>query len=265
MLLPIVGVTIRSIICLVVIALKLHFGYLIVGCVVDGLSGGPPCVLMAIFALLADITTREQRTLRVLIVDLALDVGGFLAMLFGGYLVDTLGFLYPFAIMLGVNLLNVLYTWFFIPETIERTPGTKSVSLDHVKNALNVYCKQDPTTESNRRGALLLCLGVAFFASMGILAKQDCEVFHLLAAPLCWKSSVIGLFQGLVFLVGTISSLGITALLAKRLGESPLIVIGCLSGIAYEVMFALADTSIFVFLSKCFRSLLIFYLDINTS
>ena len=88
--------------------------------------GATAAVLKSTFAYIADINPPEKRFFRILLIEIGLGLGNLVGRIFFGWLIDTTGFIVPLAVYTALQLLILIYTVFFLPETIRKDPDVRS-------------------------------------------------------------------------------------------------------------------------------------------
>lgn len=190
---PLVGGILRFLVSVVLIVFSLPLELLILAAFLEACSGGVSTFLMGSFASISDITTPEQRSFRIFILEVALGIGNFVSQIATGYVINLLGFMYPLIILGGIHVINLLYTVFLLPES--RKGDLRNVSLfsrEHFRKMWQLYTKDD---ESRRRWKLQLCLFLLFITVMVQLGSSDCIVYFLISFPLCFTPVLIGYYQ----------------------------------------------------------------------
>ena len=79
--------------------------------------GGNVILFLGMYSYLADVTTPENRTLRIAIMDGLIWIGWYVGSIVSGPIKKNLGLEYNFIIALVLSLLTFLYTWIFIKES----------------------------------------------------------------------------------------------------------------------------------------------------
>ena len=125
LILPIVGFLLCSVILVVAVQLDLSMWALAAAFITQGTMGGFSMVLAASFAYIADVTTHAQRSMRIFALEIVIGVGIIGSQVALGYLIKTLGFMWPLVITAGIHLVNLLYVTLVIKETVTRDPETR--------------------------------------------------------------------------------------------------------------------------------------------
>lgn len=95
--------------------------------VIDGLSGSWCVCLLTMFAYISAITTNENRTFRMGIINFSLTVGFPIGMGLSGVLLKKIGYYGCYGISGSLHLLNILYNVFILKDP-PRSPEQKLVS-----------------------------------------------------------------------------------------------------------------------------------------
>ena len=76
---------------------------------------------MGCFSILSDVTTLQDRSFRMTILESAYVITGGVTNLAIGYLINDTGFLLPYAFTGVVQVINIIVIIFFIPEVVSKT------------------------------------------------------------------------------------------------------------------------------------------------
>ena len=145
LLLPVIGSLARVIIAIVAVSLKLNIFLLYLGCIIDGLFGGPAVFLGAVFAYIADITNMDNRSQRTAVIQAMVVFGPALSQLVVGYTIDYAGFLFAYIIAACVIVINLLYIKFWVLESVQTLRPCSFFRLQHVKNTVMLFFRDDGT------------------------------------------------------------------------------------------------------------------------
>ncbi|XP_064623234.1 proton-coupled folate transporter-like [Lineus longissimus] len=247
LILPAAAMTIKFIINCFIIYFDLPVYYFLIGQVFDGLGGGFATMMMAVFAYIADITTPEQRGMRIAIAEACLAMSLAISQLAIGYFIRATGYFYPFLSLTIILLLNMLYLSCFVPETVVKQRARKFSLTASLKQTYTTYAEKD-----DRRNikVVLLTLAILVF-SFPIGSKFQLQILFTMNVPLCWSSVEIGIYMGITALVLQFGGLiGLKCFKMCKIPEIWIAVIGCLSWMASSLVNAWADT-MFLMLMVC--------------
>jgi DHA1 family tetracycline resistance protein-like MFS transporter len=213
---------------------------LFIGRIIDGLTGGD---IGTIFAYLADVTKPEERGKMYGIVGAVVGIGFMLGPTIGGF-VSLISLSAPFYLAAAITVLNALFGWFVLPESLPLEHRTSDFSLHH----LNPF-GQLRAVLSNTVIRTILFIGFFYFLPFsqlqgiaGIYAK---DVLH-------WNPTSIGIFFFVVGLVDIITQGFLAGKLLPKFGEIRLIIAGLLvTGFAYVLnsMLVFFPVTIFAFVA----------------
>ena len=99
---------------------------LFAGRIIEGITGGD---ISTIFAYFADITPKEQRTKIFGWVSAITGIGTAIGPTLGGLIAARFGYAAPMFFGAGITLLNVVFGFFFIPESLEKNNRLKEIPL----------------------------------------------------------------------------------------------------------------------------------------
>ena len=242
---PIIGGIVQIYLLLCTEIFHLPIWFILIGGFLEGLSGGIAMFLMAAFSYISDKTSRSQRSLRIIILEMVIGCSSTISFLLSGYMIQTIGFLGT-TLVLHVIVVLDLCVVFMMPESLPANEHAKFWTLKHFKNSINVYTTDD--TSGKRRLALLTSLLILFFLIPARLGTDSVQILFMLNRPLCWDSAFIGYFKGLYYLTSTIGSILLTKLAQPKVGDLQLLIVGCISAVLHLVFWAFVKTSLMMFL-----------------
>ena len=173
MIMPIIGATLATISDLAnSYFLSSSIVWMFFGAFLDGLFGQFASILASAFAYLADTTSVENRTRRVILLESMVFLGGFVAEIGTGQLLQHYGFLPPFIMVLLVLVLVIVY-WFFLRESYppiseDSKPGFFAIVRDKLfKRGYKIIFEQ----ETIRRRKIFLLWAYFFIALFSKFAQ----------------------------------------------------------------------------------------------
>jgi PCFT/HCP family folate transporter-like MFS transporter 1/3 len=229
-----------------VIMLKLPIWYLLVASAVDGLGGYYTTVLMGCFAYISDTTTNEQRRFRITVLEICVLMPGILGPLGAGKLLETIGFLYCFIITLIGQAINIIYTIFFVPETIQKDPSAKFFDLTRLRRISHVFCLKDGT---NRNTKLMLLLA-AFFISIIPTFDFSLDTLFIKNRPLCMSDAMVGYYSSTYLGVSSMCALVLAWLLKYCMSDQAIALVAGLASVFKNLYKAFVQNIIMMFMSK---------------
>ncbi|CAH1788132.1 unnamed protein product, partial [Owenia fusiformis] len=245
-LISIAGTCLHCISNVIIMYLDLGIEYLIIGCVLEGLSGGGSALTSASFAYIADITVLDDRSFRMTALNAVLGISGAAAQLGIGYWINIAGYLPPFWFVSGVHIVNIFYVILFVPELNQQKNKNGNFNpCRDIKNATSLYYKTDT---SGRNWKLLVLL--ISFALVAMLAngRDDVLTLFMLNRPLCWNSIFIGYFTATWTLLMNLGGMVGVKLFDRCFTDGGMIMIASVLGTATQVIQAFARNIIMMFI-----------------
>ena len=244
---PIAGTFLGGVILFCTIFWNLPLWTIMIPVLLSGVSGGMGCVSLGAFAYMCDISSSEKRFVRIFIVELSNGIGTLLAHVTTGYLIKYTGFLFPVLVGAVLQLLILLYSILFLEETYKPKAKAASVNCPDFKALVSIYIIEG---SKKRRTQLIICLLLTLFIVFFEQGIYNILTFYFLDPPFCWEADLIGLFNGVVFVVKSVGGGILTVLLIRRLQETTLLLIGCLSYIVYFLLVGFANGPALAFTGK---------------
>uniref|UniRef100_A0A8D0L4V0 Proton-coupled folate transporter n=1 Tax=Sphenodon punctatus TaxID=8508 RepID=A0A8D0L4V0_SPHPU len=243
LILPAVGMALQAGIYLLVMYLRLHVGYFLLGRILCGLLGDYNLILAGCFAYVADISDRRSRTFRVAILEACLGLAGMLASIGGGQWRKAQGYIDPFWLVFAVSLATALYVAFCLPESVKEKKPAPLLTLRHYISIYRLYTQ--PGHQKARQKLALYSL--AFFLLVAIhFGARDIYVLYELSSPLCWASDLIGYGSAAMYMAYLSSLAGLRAL-QLCLADTWVAELGLLSNVVGLVVISLAATTPLMF------------------
>ncbi|XP_077865158.1 proton-coupled folate transporter-like [Saccoglossus kowalevskii] len=233
---PCLGLVCYSGICVLVVYLQLPLGYLFLAEIIRGLTGHIFTGMSGFLAYIADITTLQQRTYRVVIVTVVILASSALGQVGVGFWLESQGFGPPLILVFLLYILTICYVIVFIKETIIYD-SSKSFTLVIILKGVGDFLKYNT---DGRRWKFILLVGDIIFLTLIVSSSLSLVVLYVQDYPFCWNSVFIGLyfaaqlsFSGLGMIVGG-------KLLPRWLSDSGMVHVGIVSFIAMMLINAFA-------------------------
>jgi DHA1 family tetracycline resistance protein-like MFS transporter len=217
-------------------------GWFFVGRIISGLTGAN---FGAATAYIADISPPEKRAANFGLIGAAFGLGFILGPALGGLLGDV-GLRVPFMVAGGLTLLNTLYGWLVLPESL--APENKRAFSWSRSNPVGALLHL-------RRHPMVLGLtGTYFLIYLAHQALPGTWVLYT-AYRYNWTVRQTGLSLAIVGLMAAIVQGGLTRIIVKRIGEQRAAVLGlAIAALAYAG-YGLATEGWMIYLILVFGSL----------
>ena len=219
------------------LALAPSYGWLFVGRIIAGLTGAS---FTTAAAYIADISTPETRAKNFGMIGAAFGLGFIIGPGLGGLLAG-LGIRAPFYAAAGLCLLNFLYGYFILPESLDKEhrrlfEWKKANPLGSLR-----FLRKAPTI-----AGLALCYFLIYLAAMSVQGNWNYFTMYRFH----WTEKLVGISLAVVGLLVGIVQAGLTRIVNPKLGNEKSIYIGLLLYTFGLVLFAFATQGwmMFVFL-----------------
>ena len=244
---PNIGGLLKVLSFLAVSYFNLPVQYMLLGFLLDGVSGSQMSMWMSGFAYIADVTSETERSFRVTLLEASIGFGAATSQIGVGYWIQASGYNYPFWFLAGLALLNISYIIIFVPETIRRIPGQKLCTIENYTQIFRLFAKDDG---SGRKWKLRLLMLIAFPIALVMTSSADVQALFMLNSPLCFDSVLIGFFRAGCVLSMQIGSLIGVKVLGRWLSDIWLCFIGSLFSTAYCLLNAFAVTPFLMYAGR---------------
>jgi DHA1 family tetracycline resistance protein-like MFS transporter len=205
-----------------------NLGWFFVGRVISGIMGAS---FSAATAYIADVSPPEKRAQNFGLIGAAFGLGFILGPLLGGFLADF-GLRVPFFVAAGLTLLNWLYGYFVLPESL-KPQNRREFS----------WARANPIGSLLGLGRYPVVLGLVgsiFLANLAQNALQNTWVFYT-GFRYNWNARDVGISLAVVGLTAAIVQGGLVRQIVPRLGERRSIVIGLAIGAISFLLYGLAS------------------------
>ena len=212
-----------------VMALASTLPLLFIGRVIAGITGASHTTA---YAYIADVSPPEKRAQNFGLIGMAFGFGFILGPAIGGLIGDQFGTRAPFVAAGALALLNVLYGWLILPESL---PPERRRPFD-IRRANPV----GTLMQLRRYQPIVLGLALAMF--LWQLAHQSLQgtwSFYTVYR-FEWSPGMVGLSLAAVGLSAAIVQGGLVRVIIPRLGERRAVALGLMSGLGGFVIYGLA-------------------------
>ncbi len=249
LILPLIGSSIMSLIFILTETLNWPYAVAIVALFMNGILGSAALLFTAAFSYIGDVSSREDTVMRMAILDTVYTLASAVAMIYMGYIINGLGFAYAFLFLIGLNILNMLYVIFIMPESIKNIKDLKEMTnpAKHIQKAFIAITK--PTIKENgwKIRLSITTNTVIIIASMGAMRMQS---LFAMDEPLCWGSVLIGYHGAVNTIITNVCKLLLAAYAIPKITEIGSIILGLVSGAISMILQSVAVKTWIMFIGK---------------
>jgi DHA1 family tetracycline resistance protein-like MFS transporter len=192
---------------------------LFAGRIIEGVTGGS---ISTIFAYFADIIPPEQRTKYFGWVSAVVGVGTVIGPTLGG-LLARFGYSVPMYFGALVTLLNVVYGFFFMPESLSKKNRLKEITFVRL-NPFSQLASLLSMKNLNRLLISAFLLWIPNGSLQAVFSQFTLDTFS-------WKPAIIGLMFSIMGFQDILSQGFIMPRLLKKLGDKQIAILGMVSEI----------------------------------
>ncbi|CAH0727980.1 unnamed protein product, partial [Brenthis ino] len=226
---------------------------------IDGLSGSWCVCLLTLFSYISAITTDENRTFRMGLINFSLTVGFPIGMGAGGVLYRNIGYYGCYGLLAGLNFFNLLYNIFILRDP-PRTPEQMShdnkgcchylrlfFDLTNIKDTIQLVFKKGANNRRLRICTLLVVVSILFGPMHGELSILYINTRYRFN----WDAVKFSVFQAYNFIAHTIGTIFSIMVFSKYLKwhDSVLGIISTLSKIASSFVYCFAPNERIFFIA----------------
>lgn len=206
---------------------------LFLGRTIEGLTGGE---ISALFAYFADITPVEERTKSFGWISAVVGIGTAIGPVAGGVLANF-GYRVPMYIGAAITLLNALYGYFFMPESLDASKRSTGISIKH----LNPF-SQLKSIFSLTKVKYLLITGFLLWLPNGSLQS----IFSQFSIDsFLWKPTFIGLMYSIIGIMDIFSQALIMPRLLGIMSDKKISLLGMASEIVGYILIGISALTAF--------------------
>ncbi|MBC2378820.1 MFS transporter [Listeria welshimeri] len=206
---------------------------LFLGRIIEGITGGS---ISTLFAFFADITPQENRTKYFGWVSAAAGAGAALGPAFGGFIAHF-GYAMPFFFGAAITLLNFLFGYFYMPESLKKEHRLKNIPLMR----LNPFSQLLNILTIKNLGRLLIS-GFFIWVPNGSL---QAVMSQFAIDSFSWKPVLIGMMFSIMGIQDILSQAFIMPKLLLKLTDKQIAIFGMIAEIIGYTL--IAASSIFAF------------------
>lgn len=204
---------------------------LFLGRIIEGITGGS---ISTLFAFFADITPQDQRTKYFGWVSAAAGAGGALGPAFGG-LIAHFGYAMPFFFGAAITLINFLFGYFYMPESLKEENRLKRIPLMR----LNPFSQLLNILTIKNLGRLLMAAFLIWVPNgslQAIMSQFTIDSFS-------WKPALIGMMFSIMGIQDILSQAFVMPKLLLKLTDKQIAILGMIAEIIGYAL--IAASSIF--------------------
>ncbi|XP_038052979.1 solute carrier family 46 member 3-like [Patiria miniata] len=253
------GIFVNCAVYLAVTGFHLSANFLFIGECAQGLTGSLILVIAVSLAYIADVTTKNRRMFRFVVIDTTLFFAIAVSQVAMGYVVKYFGFVPPFATMCAACGLSILYI--VIPQLLLET-REKDTNGSSATKQLSAMFKSLVVVLSVKEGSrhirLALLIMTSFFFTLMFNGAMGTSVLLGLGSPICWSTITVGIFTAVTLFVGCLGLLVGGLTLPRCLKEHWILYLSCLSSVGCYLLTGFATSSLFMFMASiigCIRNL----------
>jgi len=243
-----------SFVCKTVIVYRnMNLYFYIIACGILGLSGSFYTFHLANLSLLADATTKgKERSLTLTIYDTLLGIGTVSSQIGTGYLIQLVGFTYPFLITSGLVLALLILICFTLTDTWKQKQEHSELNFQEIPGQVFSLCTNSQNVSRNLRSFLIyFCIYCLYYISL--CGMFSLKTIYQLGAPFCWTSEHIGWYGAgtdfVMFITGTIA-LKCFHTCCLRLKDEIIAICGLVSCAGCFVLFGLSTDDRMLYIGK---------------
>ncbi|KAJ8925662.1 hypothetical protein NQ315_009507 [Exocentrus adspersus] len=224
-------------------------------------TGGGAAYLSVILSYITDVSNEESRGMRMALFEGVLAGGILLGNISSSYLFYATSYVWVFAIAAAISALGLLYTIFFIPESLQNpeTQG-KLRGFFQISNLMDMALTTFKRRERYIRTLILLNL-VLLTIVIFIINGDSGIMFLYLREKFDWTLTKFTLFSSATNVVWIVSTMGGTYLLHKilKIEETVLLLIGLIFALVSALLQGLAKTDAYLYTAggvRCFSGMI---------
>ncbi|XP_070573682.1 proton-coupled folate transporter-like [Ptychodera flava] len=195
LLVSVVGLALHVFCVLLVLILSLPIGYLFIAEIIRGVTGNTFTVMAMSFAFIADISSEKNRTIRMIILEAMLFVGGGVAQGATGGWIQSAGFIPPMWLIYGAFIASLFYVLVWLEETVRKQEISEWSISETCLDIVQLFSKASRETSIQ-----LVIYNVCLFALFLIIgSNMSLTTLYMLDAPFCFTPVYVGYYLAIMF------------------------------------------------------------------
>lgn len=247
-----IGASLSGLLNLAIVHFSLNMYFFILSGVISGLFGDFSSLLMACYSYVSDVSQGKWRTVRIGVIEGVQFMSGLLAQGLGGFWFQRVdcNFTYPLVLYILLNVTTVFYTLFYLPESLtskERRAKNagKPTGLKQLLRGLGIFGCQVKEYSVWR---LWFCIVPFVIMVVNVTGAMVLNVFFF--SDLNWSPGMIGAYQATTMGSNMLVVFAILPLLALKLPDVLISLIGVLFGSAMNFFLGLSTKVYQVFIGE---------------
>ncbi|XP_043551429.1 proton-coupled folate transporter isoform X2 [Chiloscyllium plagiosum] len=267
MILPSIGASLGGAVLIVMVQVKqISVYWCVFASALIGIFGNYVAIFLSVFSYVADITTDENRTMRIGIVQSMIYIGGTVGYLLSGWLLQNYTFTHVFGVYCGCQVISIFYVLLWLRESnpAERVQLTDEIAVtanDRVlKKSIFLYASRTWETFSKTRGGqdrlklylIFVCVVLIYVCNIG---EQSILILFLTYPPQHFSVELYGIYSAIKMFLGGATLIGLFPFMLHCVKEMTLAKVGVLVRLASLVLLGFSTQAWMVFLSAVMNSL----------
>lgn len=262
-LLPVIGALLESICVLITMFTRGSLYFLFIGSFCNGLCGFFTTMILAVFSYMADMTSEEERALRLGILEAVAFTSGMISHISSGWWIHRLGFKAPYIFITILHLISLTYIGLWLPESSTNVNPKRIRDLFNTSHFKKICVVFKANANKLHLYGLLVTSAFLMLASIGF---GSVIVLYSLDSPFCLSPILIGYFLADCMFMQALGAIFALTVLQKIMSETMLTQLGIASIISSLITIAFVAKRWQMFLgsltSSCSYYLSSFHLNI---
>ncbi|CAG2234794.1 SLC46A1 [Mytilus edulis] len=235
-----------------IVYMNLHLYYYVVACGILGLSGNFYVFHLANIAILADCTSEgKERSFVLVVYEALLGLGTACSQVGTGYLIQLVGFSYPYLISSGLMLSLLILITITLKDPWKPQEITSTLRFREIPGQLFTLWKSSKQNSKHYVRFLILYFVVYCLYYLPMNGAFSIRTIYILGEPFCWTSEHIGWYNTItnctVYILGGVV-IKFLHVCCVRLKDDVISIFCMLSGVACFVLFGFStdDSMIYI-------------------
>ncbi len=244
------GMAFRILITMFVVDLRWPLPLLLLGVVLEAITGGLGTIYTSCFAHLSDrFPNKVHRTFRFVILETCTGLTAGVANLCTLVMVNEINYYYPNLVLIIILAVCTAYCYFYVPETVARPCESRRLcQVKHVTASFKLFFTRAPG-----RRTLVVCLLISSLSVLGKIGFQEIVTYYLLNADIfLWSAMDVSCFLFVSSLITYCGSLLFSKLfLLARMQLGWLVVLASASSCLHILVTAFAGSAWLLYFGMC--------------
>ncbi|XP_055957275.1 proton-coupled folate transporter [Patella vulgata] len=209
--------------------------YLLIGSISGGCGGSFTAMVMTIYSYTSNISTDEDKTVRIALVEAMIFLAGTIGIFCSGLMVDRLGFVFTFSFTTGLLVVLILYVLIWLPDVKPDKPSDDDVGCTRMmaSRVSGIFKFIRKEREEGVKVFVGSMIAIILLMMTALAGERDIMYLYVRRHPLNWSTTMYGYLSGFENVLRGITLIAVMPVFKYKfhLKDTTLIILGISSRI----------------------------------